>query len=281
MSPHYFISVDMEGLCGVASLAQCYPKHPDSAAYQTAVVQMAREVNTVTRAILQASPEANIIVNDAHSTMTNLSLEHLDGRVHLLSGKPKKCAMMAGLKRGFEGVIFLGYHAKAGTAGGVLNHSFHFDIVDILINTVSYGEAGINTLYANIVCEVPIILAAGDAAFCEELSPLAPEAILVTSKTGLSTTAALSVPQETYLKTLHQSMIKAMALKAPSLISLGDPYEVNITFANTLACDVVALNPAFQRIDGRTIAIEAHDFETAYRHIQNAYTLLAYSDTLK
>ncbi len=274
-----FISADMEGLCGVVSPLQCYPKE-DLTGYNWAVAQMAWEINTIADGILGHDPEAEIVVNDAHNAMTNLRLDSLSHRAQLLSGKPKLCAMMAGLDSAFDGVIFVGYHAKAGAENGVLNHTFHSKLFDVQVNGVSYGEGGINALYASLVHRVPVILGSGDKAFCDEIHALIPNLKTIETKAGISTTAALSVSRD-HLEKCYRDLVgkavQAPALWKMNLLELTGPYTLRITFTTTLPCDVAMTSPLYTRVDGRTLEVTVDEFASLYRALQGAYSMLAYT----
>lgn len=278
----YYISADLEGVCGVASPLQCYPKD-DLTGYTMAVKQMALEVNTVAEAIFAHNPDAEVLVNDAHSTMTNLAQEMLSSRVHLLSGKPKLCAMMTGLDDSYRGAILLGYHAKAGTEKGVLNHTFHHKLYDVQVNGQSLGEGGINALYAGLVHQVPVILASGDKAFCKEIKTLMPSLHTVETKAGITTTAAQchawDKVKEDYRVQAAEALKKSQQWgQNGSTLTLPEaPYTLTITFIDSLACDVVMTSPLYKRVDGTTVEMTADNFKTLYQGLQSAYTMLAYT----
>jgi len=187
-----YISADLEGVCGVVSPHHCAAE-PDRSAYDWAVSQLEMEVAAVVDAALDHGV-SEILVNDSHCTMTNLYLEQVDPRVSLLTGKPKRCAMSAGLDESFDAAIYVGYHAKAGAHKGVLSHTFHNKLFDVSVNGVSYGEGGINALYASMVFGVPLVLASGDRAFVEEIHQLLPALETVETKIGLTQTAAQCHP---------------------------------------------------------------------------------------
>jgi D-amino peptidase len=282
----YFISADMEGVCGVASILQCYPK-ADTTGYYAAVEQLAAEIKAVYIGIRAVDPDAKIVVNDAHSTMTNLGLGHLPEDIELLSGKPKLCAMMSGLDNSFAAAFLVGYHAKAGTEKGVLNHTFHQKLFDVSINGVSYGEGGINALYAHWMHNVPVILGSGDRAFCEEITAFLPSMVTVETKVGLTTTAAHSHSKASVLKELEAKTKHAMNLLSRGVsfhLGLGDiqaPYTLKLTFIDTLPCDVAMTSPLYKRLDGRTLEYQADNFETLYRGLQSAYTMLNYTSYME
>lgn len=281
--PRYFLSADLEGVSGVTHPLQCYPKQ-DRTGFGLAVENLANEINAVAKAIFSIHPDADVVVNDAHSTMVNLSLNQLDSRLTLISGKPKKCAMMSGLDASFDGVFLVGYHAKAGTESGVLNHTFHQSLFDVRINGVSYGEAGLNALYAALVFDVPTLLAAGDQVFCREIKALVQFIHTVETKIGLSTTAAQCHPLNTVLQSFTDKTREALQSKFDLNAfksRFSAPYQLEITFIDTLSCDIAALSPFYTRINGTTLATEKlDDFETVYRALQAAYTSLAFAATL-
>jgi D-amino peptidase len=278
-----FISADLEGACGVTSPKQCWPKPGDYGPYQRAVAQLAREVRAVIEGALEAGATA-FVVNDSHAAMANLWVQDLVElpSVSLLSGKPKPCAMSAGLDKTFDGAVYVGYHAKAGTEKAVLCHSFHDLIVDIRVNGASYGEAGINALYASLAHQVPVILASGDAALCHEVKQLIPTLETVCTKTGLSFSAALNRPEGEVLQELKDKAKRLLTTPSSwkeSRLSLQAPYVLEVTLAHTLAADVAMTMPFLTRANGCTVAFTTGCFETLYKMLQSVYSMLAYSHT--
>lgn len=271
-----YISADLEGVCGVVSPHHCAPE-PDRAAYDQAVRQMHLEVVTVAEAALQAGV-SEVVVNDSHCTMTNLDAAHMPKGVSLVSGKPKRCAMVAGLDASFDAAIFIGYHAKAGAHRGVLSHTFHGKVFDVSINGVSYGEGGINGLHASIVHNVPLILASGDRAFVEEIHALVPDLPAVETKIGLGQTAAQCHPWDQVkadYQTKVQQALNNRADWAQNRLVLAGPYELKLTFINPLLTDAADLIPGLERVDGRTLLYRSDCFHTTYRMMQSCYSMLA------
>jgi D-amino peptidase len=271
-----YISADLEGVCGVVTWHQVSPD-PDRDAYDLAVAQLETEVEAVVEAALDAGVE-EIVVNDSHCGMTNLRLAHMHPEVFLLSGKPKRCAMSAGLDKSFDGAIYIGYHAKAGALKGVLSHTFHNKLFDVSINGVSYGEAGINALYASLVFGVPLIMASGDTAFIEEIHTLLPNLATVETKQGLTQTAALNRPLEELLTDYAEKTIGVLKEQSgwkSNILKVPGPYELKMTFINPLAADTANLIPGLTRVDGRTLTYKSDSFETVYQMLQSCYSILA------
>ena len=280
----FFISADLEGAAWVTNPRQCFPEL-DADGYRLAVQQMAQEVEAVASAIFQQSSDHQVIVNDSHGYMTNLNLslfsKTIGERIQILSGKPKTCAMSAGLDSNCDAAIYLGYHAKAGTHQGILNHTFHSKLFDVKVNGVSCGEGAINAYQASLTYGVPVILASGDQAFCAEIRQWLPQLETVCTKTSLSFAAALSRPVDEVLKELSDKT--KILLNQPktqwqqNLLKLDAPFVLEVTFINSLCADVACTLPWITRIDGRTITYTAKTFEELYQALQSCYAILSYS----
>ena len=277
-----YISADLEGVCGVVSPHHCAPE-PDREAYNWAVSQLEMEISAVVEVALDHGA-TEILVNDSHCTMTNLALDCVDPRVSLLSGKPKRCAMSAGLDSSFDGAIYIGYHAKAGTHQGVLSHTFHNKLFDVSVNGVSYGEGGINALYASLEFGVPLVLASGDRAFVQEIHELIPNLPTVETKVGLTQTAALNHPLEQVLEDYAQKTKKVLEERTQwpaRKLNLKGPYTLEVTFINTLAADAANMIPGLERVNGRTLRYTCEGFQTLYQMLQSCYGILSYTSYLE
>lgn len=276
-----YISADIEGVCSVVSPHQCATQ-PDRVAYDAAVAQMALEVQVVVETALEAGA-SHIVVNDSHYTMTNLRLDHLSHKVALLSGKPKRCAMSAGLDSSFDAAIYIGYHAKAGTHRGVLCHTFHSKLFDVSINGVSYGEGGVNALYASLIHQVPLILTSGDSAYLAEIRQLIPNVLTVETKQGLGFAAAQCHPWAQVRQDFASKTKAAMANQnqwEANRLQLEPPYELRMTFIDPLSADAANTIPGLQRENGTQLSFTAQNFEQLYQMLQSCYSILAYTSYL-
>ena len=59
-----------------------------------------------------------LLVNDSHGDMRNLLPEDLDGRARLITHSFKRVGLMKSLDESFDAVLFIGYHAQAGSPRG-------------------------------------------------------------------------------------------------------------------------------------------------------------------
>jgi D-amino peptidase len=163
-----FISVDMEGLAGVVSGDDVNPTKPDYPHFRTI---MAGETNAAIEGAFAAGA-TEVVVRDGHGDKRNLLPMDVDPRARLLRGAssaPRN--MMEGIDSTFDAVVYIGYHAKAGTPNAILEHTSTGNVVDISINGVSLPEGGYNALVAGLY-GIPVVFAAGDRALVEQLRGL-------------------------------------------------------------------------------------------------------------
>ena len=193
------ISADMEGTCGVVNWTQVTP--PDVATargsaaspgeYEWARRMMTKEVNAaIEGAILAGANE--VYVNEAHDGMRNLLPEELHPAALLISGAHKPLSMMQGVdETDVQAVVFTGYHAKAGTPGGVLAHTYTGFVRDLRIGNASVGEYGLNAAVAGHF-GIPVVTVVGDdKAVAQTRSLLGEQVTGVMTKRGLGTMAAI------------------------------------------------------------------------------------------
>ena len=163
-----FISVDMEGLAGVVIGSDVNPTGPDYGHFRAI---MAAETNAAIEGAFRAGA-TEVLVRDSHGIKQNLLPNDVDPRARLLRGAslgPKN--MMEGIDSTFDAVVFVGYHAKAGTPNAIGEHTSTANVVDFSINGVSLPEGGYNAAVAGFY-GVPVVFAAGDYALVEQLRGL-------------------------------------------------------------------------------------------------------------
>ena len=162
-----FVSVDMEGLAGVASSTDV-ASGPDYGHFRAI---MAGETNAAVDGAFRAGA-TDVLVRDSHGAKLNLLPGDVDPRARLLRGQstgPRN--MMEGIDKTFDAVVFVGYHAKAGTPNAILEHTSTGNVVDFSVNGVSLPEGGYNAVVAGLV-GVAVVFAAGDKALVDQLRGL-------------------------------------------------------------------------------------------------------------
>jgi D-amino peptidase len=176
-----FISVDMEGIAGVVTSSETGASGSDYGYFRRI---MSAEANAAVLGVFDAGA-TEVVVRDSHGSARNILPDMLDRRARLIrdwSGGPKW--MMEGIDASFDAVVFIGYHAKAGTPNAVIDHTDNGNVVDFAINGTSLPEAGINALMAGSY-GVPVVFVAGDQAICDQVSDLFGNIATVATKQGI------------------------------------------------------------------------------------------------
>src|SRR5438105_7216744 len=163
----------MEGVAGVVHESQTDPTDPACAAeYARFRRLMTAEANAAVEGAVAAGA-TRVVVNDSHWFMRNLLAEELHQAAELVAGDPKPRSMVQGIDEqgGFDAALFVGYHARAGTAHAILDHTYADRIYEVRLNGKPVGELGLNAALAG-VHGVPVALVSGDSAVGTEAKEL-------------------------------------------------------------------------------------------------------------
>lgn len=220
-----FISVDMEGITGVVNSRQDASRSGKDYDYFRMV--MTKEANAAIEGALAAGA-TDILVRDSHGSALNLLPEELNRNARLLrdwSGGPK--GMMDGIDETFDAVIFVGYHAKAGTPDALMEHTMNGNVIDVSVNGISMPEAGINALIAGHY-DVPVVFAAGDKALVEQARELLGDIETVAVKEAIGN-AGLNLHPQTARERIHAGVVRALSnLDKYRPYILKPPYTLNL-----------------------------------------------------
>lgn len=264
-----YISVDMEGIGGIGTSKMVSSSGKD---YDTGRKLMTNEVNAVVKAIYDLGP-AEVVVNDSHGDMQNLLHTELDPRVSYIQSNIKPFGMVQNLDATFDGVIFIGYHAMAGTENGFLAHTGSGNVKGLWINGVEVGEGGLNANFAGAL-GVPVILASGDKTFTEEIRKLIPTRTVIT-KEAIGASAAKLIHPDVVKKLLSEQTAAAIKdLKNAKPLPTTSPIEFVLKVESTALADVAMGIPGIKRVDGYTVSYQAKDMKEAYALIRIIYKYL-------
>ncbi len=257
-----YLSVDIEGINGIVHSSQTQPGEPG---YERSVQLMHQETNAVIEGALAAGA-AEVIVNDAHYDMRNLRPELLHPQAKLISGWQKPYSMVSGVDKQVDVACFVGYHSRAGTARGVLSHTYRAQVFyDVKLNGVSVGETGLNAALAGRF-GVPIALITGDDVVCAEAAELIGPVALVPVKTALSRYAALFSPPCELLETLRTQTEKALSSrKSWQLFRPANRSTLTITFFDPAMADGAELLPEVQRTGAREVEFSHEDYAVVFK----------------
>jgi D-amino peptidase len=265
-----FISVDMEGVGGIGTSAMTSAGGKD---YETGRQLMTNEVNAVVSAVFESGP-ATIVVNDSHGDMQNLLHTQLDPRVEYIQSNIKPLGMVQGLDATFDGVIFIGYHAMAGTENGFLAHTGSGAVKGLWLNGVEVGEGGLNTYFAGAL-GVPLILASGDRTFTEEIKKLTTTRIVITKDAIGNSAAKLIHPDLVTNELKAQTKVALKEIKKAKPLT-QDPIEFKLKVDAPTRADVAMSIPGMKRVDGYTVSYQAKNMEEAYKLIRVIYKYLSW-----
>ena len=266
-----FISVDMEGISGVVDRDQTSSTGGD---YERFRKLMTAEANAAIDGARDAGA-THILVNDSHGSHRNLLIEELHAPADLISNSIKPMGMMAGLDDSYDAAIFIGYHAKASSAEGVLAHTGNGStIADVRVNGRSVGEGGIN-IHAAGALGVPVVLVSGDQAAIAEVRELVPNIEGVQVKEAIGTAAARSLRPEEAARLIREGTARAIRRRGeikPVPASLPARFEVSFTDPSlALMAEQI---PTVERTGSHTIAFVAEDYLEGYRFVRILYKFI-------
>jgi D-amino peptidase len=179
--PKVFISVDMEGIAGLVNGEETSRSGKDYDYFRRI---MSHEANAAVLGAYDAGA-SQVVVRDSHGSARNILPDLLDPRAVLIrdwSGGPK--SMMEGIDESFDAVVFIGFHAKAGTADAIIDHTSNGNVTDFSINGISYPESGYNALMAGMY-GVPVVFVAGDQAICDQVRTFLGDVATFATKEGI------------------------------------------------------------------------------------------------
>jgi D-amino peptidase len=259
-----FVSVDLEGMPHIVSRGHLLLKGK--------LYDEARKIATrVTMAAVEELHDkgfSEVVIADSHGPMVNLLVEDLPEYVEIVRGFPRPLNMVSGVE-GCDCALFLGYHAKYGTAKATFDHTFMGATINrVKVNGVEVSEFLING-YAAGEMNVPVILVAGDAQLlADDVKKHAPWAEAVALKHSLSRVSARSFGMPRIEKDLKKAVGKAVASfnkgKAKTLVS-KKPVKMEVTFIASHFADIAELSPTVKRTDGLSVEYVARDFVEAYK----------------
>ena len=269
-----FISVDMEGMPYIVTRGHLNLKAP---LYEEAR-KIATKVTLIVAEELHKNGFSEVIIADSHGPMVNLLVDDLPEYVEIIRGFPRPVSMVSGIED-CDAALFLGYHAKFGTARSTFDHTYSGgSIHKVEVNGTAASEFLLNA-YAAGESEVPVILVAGEAQLLkDDVKKYAPWTERVALKHSLGRVSARSPSMTKIEKELKAAVRKAVTSfkqhKTKPLVA-EKPVKIGVTFQATHFADVAELLPTAKRLDGLKIEYVAKDMIEAYK----TFELLALAAT--
>ena len=259
-----FISVDMEGMPYVV-----IPGHLNlkGALYEEAR-KIATKITLITAEELHKNGFDEVVVADSHGPMVNLHVDELPEYVEIIRGYPRPLSMVAGVED-CDAALFLGYHAKFGTAKSTFDHTYSgASIHKLEVNGTEVSEFLLNA-YAAGEYNVPVILVAGEAQLLkDDVKRYAPWAKTVALKHSLSRVSARSPSMIKIEKELRQAVKSAAVTfkqKKAKPLTTPKPVKMGVTFNASHFADVAELLPSAKRTGGLKVEYTAKNMTEAYK----------------
>jgi D-amino peptidase len=174
---------------------------------------------------------------------------------------------MQGIDATYDACIFVGYHARAGTAEAVLDHTYSSATIrSIKVNGREMPELGINAAIAGYF-NVPVIMLSGDTeTFAQAKSILGEELVTVAVKDAVGRYAAANLPQEEARKRLREGAKEALLRtgKMP-LFKPNAPYTFELEFLSSAQTEMPTLVPQVKKTGARGVAFSSTDYLEGFK----------------
>src|SRR5215203_6792737 len=258
---------DIEGVSGVVRSQQ---GDGGESLFDEARRLYTEEINAAIRGACAAGA-TEVVVMDCHGAgkgwdFNSLLPEALDPRCEWVV-QNEWTEYTGFLEEGCDAALFIGMHAMAGTADGVLNHtvsgqSWH----NLYFNGTPVGETGINAALCG-TWGCPVLLVTGDEASCREGKELLGDGLTTISvKKGLGQVSARMIVPAKARELIEEGAKKALSdLKAVPPYDPGKPCEVKVEYKHTTAARQMRFQQGVEFLDDRTIVSRADDWWTAWK----------------
>ncbi|MBI9048075.1 MAG: M55 family metallopeptidase [Anaerolineaceae bacterium] len=258
------IAVDMEGISGITRWEQVNIHQTE---YEYGRSLMVADVNAAVEGALEGGA-TEIQVSDGHWNGTNILLADLHPAARLHTGNVAPLAMVQGIQDGFDAVIFIGYHAMAGTANAIMDHTWSSkNIARLWINGELAGETALNSYLCGFY-QTPVLAISGDQTVAAEAKALLPGIETAVVKTATSRESgiclALDEAHQIIHNTVNFAVKKFLDGKAPKPLLPPTPLQIKIEFMHSQMASRACYLPGTKRVDGRSVTYVAKDMPDAF-----------------
>ncbi|KAF1080936.1 MAG: hypothetical protein GQF41_2750 [Candidatus Rifleibacterium amylolyticum] len=263
-----YVIADMEGVGGVVSPSQT---GGESWLYEAARVQYTREIKAVCEAAISAGAE-EIYVNDFHGNGLNLMADTLPREVMVIKGGFRPTSGYDLLDETFAGLVLLGIHAKTGSNGSVIPHTYSSKLMFEIFGQ-PVGEFDILSLVAGEK-KVPVILISGDSKALEQAGTSLPSTPGVITKYSIGTEGALCMHPDRVCELLRDEMKRAM-----KLVDSIEPAQISGAIQLGVKVLDVCLSSRLEWIPGCK-RVDSTSFEFTCRNMKEVLNLVYGCSTL-
>lgn len=251
-----YIVVDMEGIAGATSWSEMTKTSPEYAQFQNIMTQ---ETIAACKAAHQAGA-TEVWVRDGHGSGQNILLAELPEYVTTIrawSGQPQE--VLEGLDTSFDHVLFLGWHARAGSEAHPLAHTISGKIAHITINGTLASELHINSYLAAYI-GVPVTFISGDSEVCKAATQLNKNITTVQISRGVGASTISRSPKGA-ITAITQGVTQALQ-KPPAQCKtlLPESFEVCIKYTTPEYAYKFSWYPGAKHSGERQITFKTKDY---------------------
>jgi len=258
---------DIEGVAGVVKWEQTGGETP---LYQEARCLYTEEINAAVRGA-KAAGATEIVVMDCHGApegyaFNSLVAEELDPACEFVV-QERWTGYTEFLESGCDAALFVGMHAMAGAATGVMNHTVSGrDWRSLAFNGTEVGETGINAALCG-TWGCPVLMVTGDTASCEEAKALLGDGLAtVAVKDGIGRFGARNLAPKRARERIEEGARQALSdLAAVPAYDPGRPCEIRVVFHHTDALDAYRYKRGVEIVGPRELVSSGEDWWSAWQ----------------
>ena len=251
-----YIHTDLEGITNVLNVAQIPADSPE---YRASCENLMGDLNAAVAGAFDGGADEVTVLDSHGGKEKNFILEMLDERA-VNDTKPNG-KWWGILDAGYDGTMFIGAHAMAGTINGFLDHTqcpqtwYNYSV-----NGRRFGELG---QWATVAGHfgVPMLMVCGDEAGCAEARAFFTPIETAAVKQGLGRNTARGYPADE-----ARARIREAAKRSISLVGVAKPFRPNFpaevkleTTRADFADELAQRLPDAERLDARTLRRIAAD----------------------
>jgi D-amino peptidase len=259
-----FISADIEGIAGITNWEEADKTH---ATYPQFREEMTNEVLAACEGAFAAGA-TDILVKDAHHTGRNIDATRLPERVRIVrawSGHPM--CMVQELDSSFAGLVYVGYHSKAGGEGNPLAHTLTGKVFRISINGETASEFLLHS-YAAAMQKVPVLFISGDKGICADAKALNANIGTVAVSEGIGPSTVSIAPARAHRLIREGVSAAVRGKRAACRIALPKKFVLEIEFNDPVSAYRGSWYPGVKHVAPRTLRFETADYFEVLRTIE-------------
>jgi D-amino peptidase len=258
-----FISADIEGTTGITNWEEADKTHPT---YHEFRERMTDEVVAACDGAIEAGAK-EIVIKDAHGSGRNIIAARLPDCAQLVrgwSGHP--FCMVQELDESFDALLFVGYHAKAGSDDNPLAHTLRLRVAHLAINGEIASEFHMHALAAATV-KVPSVFLSGDAGICADAQRIVPGIVTVPVSRGIGP-STMSIAPSLAKKEIRAGVASALRgdLDARQL-NLPRQFTLEIKYTTPVDAYRASWYPGARHVTARTVQFTSDDYFEILRAI--------------